>query len=295
VSDLAIHWREALPLWLAMLAGSEPTDGLLEVRTKPAGGRMARVGFFDAHDRPPMIQALAGAALVGDVYVGAAPRRRAPAGRPQGGGTDAIERAHALWVDADTAAAAEALRSFTPAPAILIRTSERGLHGWWPLARPLTPGYAKQACRRLAYHLGADMAATDVARIMRPPIGWNWKADPRQPVVCERLEVTRPLAPAAIVGDLPDPPAPRPADRPHFESSSPSAVLAGLTRTVASAERGNRNNVLHWAACRLAEHPELATPAAVDELRHAALSVGLGEAEVDATIRSARTRARAAA
>ncbi len=80
-------------------------------------------------------------------------------------------------------------------------------------------------------------------------------------------------------------PAGRPAD--------PSRVLDGLARTVREAQVGERNRILFWASCRLAEHAaagKVDEGQALEELRAAGLDAGLGEHEVDATIRSGLSR-----
>jgi hypothetical protein len=80
-------------------------------------------------------------------------------------------------------------------------------------------------------------------------------------------------------------PAGRPAD--------PSRVLAGLAGVVRSAPVGNRNHSLFWAVCRAVEHAaagNLDESQALEELRAAGLDVGLGEIEVEQTLRSALGR-----
>jgi hypothetical protein len=105
-------------------------------------------GFADPADRcasASMICGGCGAAartalwLAGrnDVYFGVAPRRR------RAGGSDAIERAWALWVDCDSPAASAALTAFRPAPSIAVRSgSESHRHAYWLSIRrspPATP------------------------------------------------------------------------------------------------------------------------------------------------------------
>lgn len=59
----------------------------------------------------------------------------------------------------------------------------------------------------------------------------------------------------------------------------------GLIRAVAGAAEGNRNKMLHWAACRAYEHG--ATPQLLADLVAAAMSAGLDERSAHATVRSA--------
>lgn len=60
---------------------------------------------------------------------------------------------------------------------------------------------------------------------------------------------------------------------------------SGLARTVENAGAGNRNNALHWAACRAWETTNVT---ALKQLNAAAQRVGLTEREASATIASAR-------
>jgi hypothetical protein len=287
-----IRPQDALRLWLALCAGSEPDGGLLEVRAKRAGERIRRVGFYPTHEPRRIMQIVTCLALEGDVYVGVAPRRPAPRGTPQGGGIDAIERLWTLFVDADTAEACSALRVFEPHAALLIN-SGNGLHGYWPLKKPLAPEHAKIANRRLAHHLGADMNATDAARIMRPPLTQNWKRQPPVIVRCERLNVLS-LDAAAVVGHLPDPPAAeRRAPAPqavHSRSEGIArAALDGAARTVRSAPSGNRNSALNWSAFQMGAR---VAAGELDEhevraiLSNAAAAAGLDEIEINQTLAS---------
>jgi len=73
---------------------------------------------------------------------------------------------------------------------------------------------------------------------------------------------------------------PRPRGR---GTSTPTP--GGIITVVAEAQPGNRNNVLFWAACRLAE--ENAPHTAWDDLRASAQLAGLGDMEIAQTIASA--------
>ncbi len=87
--------------------------------------------------------------------------------------------------------------------------------------------------------------------------------------------------------------SPRPArSRPELPRRHGSAQgrLRGAVATVLDAQPGERNNRLHWAACRAAEMiaaRQLDQAAAIDALTRAGETVGLGPGEINATITSA--------
>lgn len=112
----------------------------------------------------------------------------------------------------------------------------------------------------------------------------------------------RGLAPwpkALLPADEPRP-TPRTFLRPVVHDQGAGHVerrLAGLVQVVMDAVQGDRNNRLHWAACRGAEMVAAGTPLAVvaEALLLAADAVGLSHQEATATIRSGlRTMAVAA-
>lgn len=191
-------------LYLAMLAGNAPESSFLELRAP----RVAQE-WFPVRDTAPLMRRIVEIGADHDVYVGVQPRAR------RGGGLDAIDQCWTLHADLDTEEAVEALERFRPAPAVVVLSgSEDHRHAYWPLRRPLTPAQARQANRRLAHALGADMAATDAARILRPPDTLNHKHARPRPVRCILLEAVGYTA-AEVVGRLPDPPVGRPAAVPR--------------------------------------------------------------------------------
>ncbi len=143
----------------------------------------------------------------GDVYIGAAPRFEAAGGRRS------IRRVWALRTDCDSTAAVQALERFEPAPHLVLASGTPGnLHAWWSLRRPLSPDEAERANRRLAHYLGADMRATDAARIMRPAGTLNHKHAPPRPVeLIAFVPVMESPTAREIVGEIPDPPEARAA------------------------------------------------------------------------------------
>jgi hypothetical protein len=282
----------ALGLQLAAIAGNEPPTSLFEVRWKRPLG-MAQL-FVPVRELDRAATAIRDRAQHSDVYVGAAPRVR------ESGTGDAIVRVWCLWVDADSPQAVEQLRKFRPLPSIVVRSGTgENLHAWWQLSEPITPSHAVRANRRLALALGADRAATDAARIMRPVGSLNHKHEPPAPVECVYLELD-PFTMGDVVHGLSDDPAyaPRPAPvRLRSVSRAPQA-LAGLARVVRESPVGERNHRLNWAAYRAGEHAadgKLDPTLAEDELLAAAVAVGLNEREALRTIASGLTAAGVAA
>ena len=274
-----IPQRYALRLQLALIAGGEPSSSFFEIRYRlPTGGM--RQQFFPLGDVGDVMAAIDHLAQSTDVYLACAPRVR------RDGTASAIERVWCLWADCDGADALEHLRAFSPLPNLVIRSgSDDSAHAYWQLDKPLSPAWARRANLRLALALGADRAATDAARILRPAGTLNWKHDPPRPVVCTRLELEVHTF-DAVVGGLPDDPAyaPRPIPAPR-RVASPSRLLDGLVRTVHEADVGNRNRALFWSACRASEHG-LDQVEASEALRAAGLAIGLAEFEVQRTIQS---------
>jgi len=197
---------EALAIYLDLLFGAEPAGSFAELRWRLRDGRMGRefVGLGDRRRLAAMIGAL-GAKT--DCYVGVCPRVR------QEGGRDAVERCHAVWVDLDDEAAIEALEHFSPAPSMVVRSGS-GRHAYWALWPPLAPAWAEKANQRLALALGGDARSCDAARILRPPSTTNWKTGEPRPVENEHVDCNAVYEARAIVGELPDPPAPRRRERP---------------------------------------------------------------------------------
>ncbi len=195
--------EEALRLQLAMIAGNEPAGGLLEVRWRLPQGGMGQC-FHRSGRAFALVETVVGLGRRTDTYIGCAPRRH------RHGGADAIEQIWALWADCDGDASTVALDMFDPPPSLVIRSgSGENRHAYWQLREPIAVQHAKRALRRLAHTLGADMAAAEPARILRPVATRNFKSDPPAPVACVHLEPVV-YRPADVVGHLPDPPNDRP-------------------------------------------------------------------------------------
>lgn len=271
--------RDALRLQLAAFAGNEPDSSKLEVRCLRPEGRPGPRAFVAVRDLRAAVEKILTLDTV-NVYVGAAPRVR------ESGRAADVERVWTLWADADSEQAVEALRRFRPLPSIVVRTSPGRLQALWPLRVAVAPAWARRANRRLAHALGADMAATDPARILRAIGSHNFKHSPPTPVACARLELDV-FEMRDVAGALPDVPgdAPRPV-RARSRVPETQGSLAGLVRAVREAPEGQRNAVLFRTACRALDEGHDAR----QELRQAALDAGLREHEVNRTLDSASAR-----
>jgi hypothetical protein len=66
--------------------------------------------------------------------------------------------------------------------------------------------------------------------------------------------------------------------------------ISGILRRVGTAPNGDRNNILHWGACRFFEHQ--LPDAAITDLAVAGRDCGLDDREIQTTINSASLRFR---
>jgi hypothetical protein len=175
------------------------SDGFVELRFRVKGGYGMRRRFFRVD------HALAAAAFAStmarthDVFAGCIPRP------VREGGKDALAEMSMLWVDCDNAVAVQALDDFEPMPAMKVRSSERGMHAYWPLHAPVSVRDGERANRKLANALGAcQSAVVNAAAVLRPPETFNHKYDP--PAQVRLVSQTGELFDAAdVVADLPDP------------------------------------------------------------------------------------------
>lgn len=203
----AIPQRDALRYQLAASVGGH-RESLLELRFKLRSGGMGQE-FLPASQLDRAATMIEARGRTTDVYFGVAPRSRAH------GGKDAVPAVNVVWADCDGPDAVRALAGFSPWPAIVVRTgSGPNVHAYWCLRKPIAPGEAEDANRRLALHLGADVRATDAARVLRPAGTWNHKTQPPQPVVCTRLEFAgRSPELTDVLDAVPELPAPEPPVR----------------------------------------------------------------------------------
>ena len=195
----ALTPRQGLVAFMATLAGPDPS-GFIELRHRRRGARDAPALLR----RPPAQRA---------------PPPRPPcwprpatstsAAPPAGCGRATSRRSRRAGCCGSTATTrrpSQALERFEPQPAVVVRTSARGLHAYWPLQQPLAAGELERANRRLAHALGAcQSAVTNAAAVLRPPATLNWKYDPPAAVTLERYTGER-LTADQVAGQLADPP-----------------------------------------------------------------------------------------
>lgn len=180
---------------LALLHGRNP-GSLLELRSKtPTGMRQAWQPDVDLAAKMAL-----DAARVTDVYVGVVPRAR------RAGGKDAlVDTSYVAWVECDTPASVARAMDMTPAPQLIVRSSEGKAHCYWPLKNGCPTSELARANRRLAAYLGGDMNATDAARILRVAGTRNHKYDPVERVFIAQFNPAMNVMTSALVGHLPDP------------------------------------------------------------------------------------------
>lgn len=193
-------WEQAKVFcqFLAVASGWKPrgaTFPMLEVRTKAERGMRQS---FHVDPTEAAVRALVDGEHT-DAYVGVLARTR-----PDGGAASVVPQARVIWVECDTEESVVRLLEHPIQPTMIVRSSRGKAHAYWSLRTPLDTELIVRANKRLAYHLGADMRATDKARILRVPGTWNHKYDPPQRVLTHELE-TRLTSARELVAHLEDP------------------------------------------------------------------------------------------
>lgn len=195
-SSNAVDRLDAQPLgdllvYLRLLAGEKPrAEERFDVRWRIEHGRMAQ-RFIPADRVQEAARLILRHGQRTDVYVGVALRRRG-----RGGGRAAIQAAHLLYIDLDTdrsvpddrpkqaggPVAPGPLACFALPTLEIASGSRGGRHLYWLLTQAATVEQVESANRRLAAHLGGDLTAADLARVLRPPMTLSFKYDPPRPV-----------------------------------------------------------------------------------------------------------------
>jgi hypothetical protein len=189
-----------LDSYLQLIAGPNPGARLLEIRFALRYRDMGRV-FIAAHSAVGAARFIRRLSVRTDVYVGVALRNR------RSGGRDAIDRSHLLFIEIDSPDGQRRLENFEHAPTMAIASGTPGhMHAYWSLRTPIGVLDLERANRRLAHHLGGDLASVDAARILRPPSSWNHKHTPPVPVRLLDFDPARRSDPGELVDGMPDPP-----------------------------------------------------------------------------------------
>lgn len=191
--DVPMGDRRQAVFYLDALFRRDP-GSFIELRVLPS-----RRQLFFTDSRDAAVAALQ--AMDEDVYVGVVPRAR------QAGGKDAlIDGSHWLWAECDTETAVVRALDFRCPPPLVVRSSPGKAHCYWPLRDRIPLALLEQANKRLAWHLGADMRATDAARILRVPGTRNHKyGEPHRVSITHVDTCAANHLPSALVADLADP------------------------------------------------------------------------------------------
>ncbi|MGI8559082.1 MAG: CHC2 zinc finger domain-containing protein [Solirubrobacteraceae bacterium] len=208
----------ALDSYLRALAGPKPGARLLEIRFALRHRDMGRV-FLAAHSAAGASRFIRRLAVRTDVYVGVVVRNC------RSGGRAAIDRSHLLFIEIDSPDGQQRLEDFAHSPSMLIASGTPGhAHAYWMLRAPIGVLELERANRRLAHHLGGDLASVDSARILRPPSSWNHKHTPPAPVRMLELHPARRYDIRSLVDGLEDPPGRPPRGLSHPRRPGRTAV-----------------------------------------------------------------------
>jgi RepB DNA-primase from phage plasmid len=196
-------------------AGRRRPDGSLAMRSRSAADHFPAAGDLEALARLVRRHRELGE----EVFCTPLTRRR-----PRSGKAGEVLPGRVVWVDIDQSARLERLRSFPHRPHLVVYSGSGGAHAYWRLAERLPPEALEEANRKLAHRLGADLAVTDRARIMRVPGSFNHKAG--RACRLAFCDLARPPIPVAwLVAGLTDP-APPPPPPSASERRRNAAMLA---------------------------------------------------------------------
>lgn len=178
--------------------------------------------------------------------MGPVPRREARAR------SEVVGESLVVWADLDDPDAIARARVLAR-PAHIVVSSGSGLHLYWKVTKRLSPDEAERANRRLARHLGADVAATDRLRLQRAPGSENAKAGRRAALLRARarLPVYRLCDLLAGVADV----APTPA-RVERERRAGLGSHTGTPREWFLALAGVEPDARGFVSCPLPDHDD---------------------------------------
>ncbi len=187
--------------YLTMLAGPAPAGKLLELRHRTPSGM--RQTFIPARRLDLAATAITSLGRETDLYIGVLLRTR------RRGGRDAVHQSHLLFAEIDQPDGHDRLERFAfPPTAALASGSPGHRHAYWALRSTADLEQLVAANRRLAHALGADLASTDPARVLRPPDSLSFKRQPPAPIQLLHIDPARRYGLGELIDGLPDPPSP---------------------------------------------------------------------------------------
>jgi hypothetical protein len=191
---------DQLHAYLTMLAGPAPAGKLIELRHRAPGGM--RQMFVPARRPDLASSAITRLGWETDVYIGVLLRTR------RRGGRDAVHTSHLLFAEIDQPDADARLARFRCPPCARVSSGTDGhRHAYWVLQNVVDAEQLAWANRRLAHALGADLASTDPARVLRPPSSMSFKRRPPVPVRLVQIDASRRYELSELVDGLTDPPS----------------------------------------------------------------------------------------
>ncbi len=161
------------------------------IRPEPELRDQTECEFFPLDDFgkvPAAVQYFNGAGY--HVYFSTCPRRS-----DRGGKKTDVACIPCLWADCDDPESLELIKSFTPAPSIVVASGgEHKRHYYWILDTPLPPDpKIEELLRGIQQHLKADPARNDIASVLRLPGTKNPKYSPPSP--CRVVNGRPPISP----------------------------------------------------------------------------------------------------
>lgn len=179
----------------------------------------------------------------------------------------AVTGTRLVWVDIDNPDALTRAQGFGRPAHLVVATGSGGAHLYWALTQEIPVEYGETVNRRLAAHLGADMAATDRARILRLAGTTNGKVDRPAVLIADRPDQA-PWHLGDLLAGVPPlpvpPPAPAPRPRPPGHSDdlhqvTPPEYFQALTGLVVPDRGGFVRCPIHeerTASCQVYPTPE---------------------------------------
>jgi RepB DNA-primase from phage plasmid len=200
----AIRARE-IRAYLQTIA-ARPADGHIDIRYPIGQDGAMYMRFVRARQLDTAIDLIASVAKRTDTYVGVLLRAR------RSGSRHAVSSSHLVFIEIDSPDARERVERFRHQPTLTVASGTPGhLHAYWRLHNPVTVDALEAANRRIAHHLGGDLACVDAARILRPAGTLNYKHTPPAAVELLSLQPEHSYDLSELVAGLPDPPGKPPA------------------------------------------------------------------------------------